>query len=101
MLKRMIKISQIMSFKIRVKKMTVFTPLSPQKSSQNIKEKKRLNPSTSMVPATQRRKAEGRAASDGRGGDQANAGGVQMLRTRSRWFQADSRLRVSTRTGQR
>lgn len=44
--------------------MTVFTLLSPQKSSQNIKKKKRRNPPTSVVPATQRRKAEGRAASD-------------------------------------
>lgn len=44
MLKRMIKISQIMSFKMTVKKMTVFTPLSPQKSSLEYQEEKETQP---------------------------------------------------------
>ena len=86
MLKRMIKISQIMSFKMTVKKMS-FYPTLPSKIVPEYQEEKETQPPpppTSVVPATQRRKAEGRAASDRRGGDQANTGGVQTLRTRSR-----------------
>ena len=73
MLKRRIKISQIMSFKMTAKKMTVFTPLSPQKSSQNTKKK---NPPYICGSSYTKMESRGKSPKWEWGGDQANSSGV-------------------------